>query len=94
MPTVAAAPQQREGLVVVQGDVLGRQRLAGGLFHQPQRVLDGAEVRETQHVQLQQPDFLDGLEGELRDGPAFGGTRERHVFLQRILRHHKPGRVG
>ena len=80
----AAAPQQREGLVVVQGDVLGRQRLAGCLLHQPQRVLDGAEVGETQHVQLQQADLLDGLEGELRDRATLGRARERDVFLQRV----------
>ena len=90
----AAAPQQREGRVVVQGDVLGRQRLARGLLHQPQGVLDGSEVGQPQHVQLQQANLFDGLKGELCDWPAFGRARKRHVFLQRIFRHHQSGGVG
>ena len=68
----APASQQRERLVVVQWNVLRLQRLARGLLHQPQRVLDGAEVGQPQHVELEQANFLDGLEGELGDRTAFG----------------------
>ena len=90
----SAAPQQREGLVVVQRDVLGRQRLARGLLHKPQGVLDGAEVGEPKHIQLEQADLLDGLEGELRDRPAFSRAGEGYVFLKRVSRHDQAGGVG
>ena len=52
------------------------------------------KLDSPKHVQLQQANLFDGLKGELRHRPAFGRARERHVFLQRIFRHHQSGGVG
>ena len=96
-PERVCVSQQVECSLVVQRHVVHAHLFAAVLFNEMDRAVEDGEVRQAKKVHLQQADVSDRLHGELsgrrRVIVTAGGTLERRVVGQRLLRDHDACRV-
>ena len=99
-PTVSPAPQQVEGLRVVERDAVDVGAGAGALLDEPERDLEHVEVAQPQEVHLEEAEVLDAVHLVLGDDrgvldlPArLRLALDREVLGERLARDHHRGGV-
>ena len=93
-------PQQLEGLLVVERDVVDVGPVAGGLLDEVERDLDDVEVAQAEEVHLQQAELFDAVHLVLRHhrrvferGAGLGLALDRQVLGERFAGDDHRGRV-